>query len=253
MPLPPPSLPPFSSTKPQAASTSHAGAGRRVLLAGVGEREKDLAATLAREGFLCDQVADGALAIAAVTESGKQYAAVLMAPAMPVLDGLAAVAVLRAIGFGGPVLALTVAGVDDGAAAVAGQRRAGFSASVAANAAAAALAAALRQPTRLQPSDTGFEDLPAFGRFRHSFQAALGQRVAQLSSAAGAADWAALAHQAHNLKGSGGTFGFPEISRFATEVELAARAADGDAAGAAIERLRAHAALLDGAAPPHAD
>lgn len=98
----------------------------------------------------------------------------------------------------------------------------------------------------LPPSDTGFEDLPAFAGFRASFRAALGARLFDMGRAAAGADWQELARQAHNLKGAGGTFGFPQVSGHATDIELAAQRFDAAAVGAALARLRAHVDVLNG-------
>jgi HPt (histidine-containing phosphotransfer) domain-containing protein len=98
----------------------------------------------------------------------------------------------------------------------------------------------------LPPSDTGFEHLPAFASFRGIFLAALAQRVVELEAACALADWRSVAAAAHNLKGSGGTFGFPEVSLHATAIESAARAADAAAVSAALARLHSHAAGLIG-------
>lgn len=264
---------------------------RRVLLAGPAAARVPAAALLGRLGLRCDEVADGALAVAAVQAAGRDpYDAVLMAVAMPVLDGLAAARLLRALDFSGPIVGL--AATEDGLDGAARDRciEAGCNACVAMPAdagalqralgamwdraarredhagdgvapaprplvpAAAADAASAAAPSphaaadlALPPSDTGFEHLPAFAGFRSIFLAALAKRVAELDAACALADWRTVAAAAHNLKGSGGTFGFPEVSLHATAIESAARAADAAAATAALARLRSHAGGLIGA------
>lgn len=223
---------------------------------------------LRRLGMRCECVGDGALAIAAV--AGAHYDAILMAVKMPVLDGLAAAPVLRAIGFAGPIIALAApgaasAGVPAGFSArldrpyetarlaqlltrtsghivAEGQSVPGQSAQAAANA-GAGIARGAAPP--LSPSDTGFENLPAFAGFRSNFRGALNARLAELRGAAAASDWHSVARQAHTLKGSGGTFGFPGVSELATLIELGARRADAAAVADLLDRLQSHAAFLN--------
>ena len=287
---------------PSDAVRSTPACRRRVLLAGPAAARAAAAALLGRLGLRCDEVADGALAVAAVQAAGAEpYDAVLVAVAMPVLDGPSAARLLRALDFSGPIVGL--AATEDGLDSVARARcsEAGCDACLAMPADAGALQRALgalfdrhrdldqdrdrdRAARRvdqvggkvapaphldladlgpaagpapspsppaaaamaLPPSDTGFEHLPAFASFRSIFLAALAQRVAELEAACALADWRTVAAAAHNLKGSGGTFGFPEVSLHATAIESAARAADAAAVSAALARLHSHAAGLIG-------
>jgi CheY-like chemotaxis protein len=216
-----------------------------------------IAALLGRIGVACDVVGDGALAVQAA--ASDHYDAILMALDLPVLDGLTATTVLRATGFGGPIVALTHMPCED-VAADARLRQAGVSASIGLPVDAATLGAILaavlaarvagpraatgqRVPV-LPPSDTGFEHLPAFAGFRNSFLLALDARMRELAGAVAGADWHGVASLAHTLKGAGGTFGFPQVSQYATELETGARGSDGAAVAAALLRLQAHVAML---------
>ncbi|WP_426197377.1 Hpt domain-containing protein [Massilia sp. DWR3-1-1] len=205
------------------------------------------AALLRHIGVACDVVGDGALAVQVAASC--HYDVILMALDLPVLDGLTAATVLRATGFAGPIIALTPTPCPDGTTD-ARLRQAGCSASIGipvkAATLGATLAAVLAAPVPRQrvpvlpPSDTGFEHLPAFAGFRNSFLAALGARMGDLASAVAGADWHGVASLAHTLKGAGGTFGFPLVSQYATEIETGARAADRVVAAAALLRLQAH-------------
>jgi HPt (histidine-containing phosphotransfer) domain-containing protein len=67
------------------------------------------------------------------------------------------------------------------------------------------------------------------------------------------ANWEQLAITAHGLKGSGGTFGYPEITEIAGRLEQAAFSADGVTAEATISELRMRVTeIVDSAeeAPP---
>lgn len=245
-----------------------------MLLADDSADAAQIAALLEQLGVRCDHVRDGALAIAAV--AGTRYDAVLIALDMAVLDGVTAAPVMRAIGYKGPLIALAAAGAGQepsGARPHAHQPfslvlnkprdpallgelvqqalrhavRAGASGLVDSGRLGLDLAdsAGEARMTPLPHSDTGFESLPAFAGFRTNFRAALGARLAELRSAAASADWHTVARQAHTLKGSGGTFGFPGVSECATAIELGALAGDAAAVEAALGRLQTHAAFLN--------
>ncbi len=70
--------------------------------------------------------------------------------------------------------------------------------------------------------------------------------LAKMRNAAAAGDFSVLQTIAHNWKGTGVGYGFPEITRLGTEIELAAKAADGDSLPALIEQV---ALCLAGTAP----
>lgn len=97
---------------PGPAGRSVAWAGRRVLLAEHGAAGAASAARFVEFGLQCDHADDGALAVSAA--GAGHYAAVFLALDMPVLDGLRTARVLRALGYGGPIIALGALRREDG-------------------------------------------------------------------------------------------------------------------------------------------
>jgi HPt (histidine-containing phosphotransfer) domain-containing protein len=76
----------------------------------------------------------------------------------------------------------------------------------------------------------------AFERLRREYLDEMPQRLADLAAAAAAGDEPALRIRVHQLAGSGGSHGFPEISDAARAVEAALGRAPGDPArDAAVE------------------
>jgi HPt (histidine-containing phosphotransfer) domain-containing protein len=67
----------------------------------------------------------------------------------------------------------------------------------------------------LVDSDPGMRDLVA------EFLDGLVNRVADLRSAHAEADWTRLLTLAHQIKGAGGSYGYPRISELATAMETA--------------------------------
>jgi CheY-like chemotaxis protein len=63
-------------------------------------------------------------------------------------------------------------------------------------------------------------------------------RIAELKQAADSGDFAVLARHAHDLRGSGGAFGFPAITQHASRMEQAARAQDSPALAREIAELQ---------------
>jgi len=53
-------------------------------------------------------------------------------------------------------------------------------------------------------------------------------------------DFETIAGMGHSIKGSGGGYGFNPITEYGAEIEMAARASDGDATIAAAHKLRAY-------------
>ena len=85
---------------------------------------------------------------------------------------------------------------------------------------------------------------------RAAFTASLGPRLAELRSLIAAAAWTPASELAHQLRGAGGSFGYPGLSRCARQVELAASQADSAAAQAALAELMALDELKGKIAPP---
>ncbi len=69
--------------------------------------------------------------------------------------------------------------------------------------------------------------------------------VGKIRSALAGADFEAIRIAAHGMKGSGGGYGFPEISRLGAEMEESARRRDAAAIGALAASLEAYLARIE--------
>ena len=225
----------------------------RVLLVEDGEVNRRLIGVVLKRAGLTPAEADdgraGVDAAKAAAAAGKPFDLILMDMQMPVLDGYAAAAELRAAGVRAadgnpvPVVALTAHAMD-------GDRdrclAAGCTdylskpvrpADLLAKLAALLPAAADAQPARdaapvrceLDPADDDLREVAA------DFADTLPARVDDLRTALDAGDRAALEREAHKLKGAGGSLGFAALTGPAAALEAAA--ADPDADGAALEGL----------------
>jgi HPt (histidine-containing phosphotransfer) domain-containing protein len=84
-------------------------------------------------------------------------------------------------------------------------------------------------PSQLPTVDAGAADTvcsdfagdPDFRELLEQFAAAMPERVAELREAHRSAAYEALQVQAHQLKGAGGGFGFPQLTELAAELEQA--------------------------------
>ena len=82
------------------------------------------------------------------------------------------------------------------------------------------------------------------------FVAGLPRQIEAMSLAAKAGRREELQRLAHRLKGAGGSYGYPELTEAARELEGAARAGDVEAAGIALGRLIAMSrAIVRGMVP----
>lgn len=72
--------------------------------------------------------------------------------------------------------------------------------------------------SQLLTDDPGLRDIV------EEFIAGLDRRLDELQSAYEALDWEQLAMLAHRLKGASGSYGYPELSTLAAEMEAAFRA-----------------------------
>jgi HPt (histidine-containing phosphotransfer) domain-containing protein len=99
------------------------------------------------------------------------------------------------------------------------------------------LTSAARQPLRSQ-----FADDADFRELIEEFVAALPQRARLLAELRSNGSIEELARQAHQLKGAGGGYGFPEITAAGAELQEACRE---QSAAAIDERLAELLALLD--------
>lgn len=69
--------------------------------------------------------------------------------------------------------------------------------------------------------------------------------VGRIRTALASADFEAIRRMAHGMKGSGGGYGFPEISRLGAAMEEGARQRDAAAIGELVASLEAYLARIE--------
>jgi PAS domain S-box-containing protein len=212
--------------------------GLRVLLVEDGlDNQRLISLHLGRAGAAVDVLSNGDLAVQRLMfENGPSYDAVLMDMQMPVMDGYTATAKLRSMGYTAKIVALTAhamagdrqkclqAGCDDYATKPMDSKRL-----------VALLLSHVRSsgvPDASEPREEPesmivslYQDDPDMAELIEQFVAVLPERIAELEKAWHGRDWPALTRGAHQLKGSGGGYGFPQISEVAASVEQHAREA----------------------------
>jgi signal transduction histidine kinase/DNA-binding response OmpR family regulator len=220
----------------------------RVLLAEDGEDNRRLIAhLLKRVGLELLSVGNGAEALEEVRkarEAGRPFDLVLMDMQMPVLDGYSAVQRLRESGLRTPIMALTAnamssdrqrcldIGCDEFCAKPIDfdQFFAALDRCLASRGAHAP--AALPQPRPVESVPARDE---SFAQLVELFVRELGEDLQQLHELLAREDLSGLARLAHQLKGSCGSYGFPELSRRAAELERCVKDGAGkDALGSAL-------------------
>ncbi len=85
---------------------------------------------------------------------------------------------------------------------------------------------------------TLFEDEPGLVGIVEKFVIRFPDMLDEMAVSVAHADWVALAGQAHNLKGVGGGFGYPQVSQLAEQLESAALGSDAAGAGRILDELR---------------
>src|SRR5450830_1227993 len=222
----------------------------KVLLAEDGPDNRRLVgAFLDSVGLQWVAVENGALAVELLLAPGHGIDLVLMDVRMPVMDGVAAVETLRARGCSLPIIALTANVMQDD---VLRYQQAGFDRSIGKpidfEVLAATLAGMLGQALPPAPPASHALLINALDEIRAAFSASLPPRLAALGQLVEAGDWQAAAELAHQLRGAGGSFGYPGLSRQARLVESAAAAGDAEAAQAGMTALLALEELQQAAA-----
>jgi len=190
----------------------------RVLLAEDGIDNQRLLSTYLRQaGMTVDVAGNGKEAVAQALSN--DYALVLMDIQMPQMDGIEATLYLRANGYQGPIVALTAnvmqsdvaryrqCGCDDVLAKPVDRRR--FY-----NVLQRFVESA--HPPDLEEEDNYTRELRAL---TEEFCAGLPSTLSAISRASESADWPALNSLLHTLKGTAGSYGYPQISAMAAEVE----------------------------------
>ena len=214
-----------------------------VLLAEDGPDNRILiTALLTRLGLSVEVVEDGAQAVQAALAG--DFDLVLMDIQMPVMDGLRAATILKAAGFGRPLVALTANVMQDDIDRYAA---AGFARSVSKPIDVAVFGAVLAE---LLVQDSAalelghFSDMPGYEALRLAYCDALGGKLRELGALLDGGALAQAAEASHALRGTGSSFGYPGLTALAAQIETAARAGDGAAASAAYVRLMALDELL---------
>ena len=191
----------------------------RVLLAEDGiDNQRLLSAYLRQAGLTVDVAGNGKAAVAQALSN--DYALILMDIQMPLMDGIEATLYLRAEGYLGPIVALTANVMQSD---VARYRQCGCDDVLAKPVDRLRFYKVLQrfvdsaQPPDLNDEDEYTRELRAL---TEEFCAGLPSTLTAISGAAQTADWPALKSLVHTLKGTAGSYGYPQITAMAAEVEL---------------------------------
>lgn len=189
-------------------------------------------------GIQIDVADNGEQAVGLLIE--RPYSAVVISLGISGIDGETTVAMMRGIGFCGPIIGLAEGGIDGDLARYV---LAGCTACLRMPLELHSLASILAKYLRLEEARTedafALEDMPEFQELKHSFERQLPVRLADLQRMLEGAQWEDALHVAHTIKGQAGTFSYQGISGVANRIQLALIAGLGpDALAAAAELLQ---------------
>lgn len=179
---------------------------------------------LHRAGVAVEVVATGEKAVEKALVGN--FDLILMDMQMPVMDGLSATALLRQTGFGRPIVALTAnASTEDRTRCLNAGCTAFLAKPVDWNQFYTVLSTYLLSAdsessvtpvTDLMATDTEYQEMAAH------FRKGLPDRLTELSNAGNEARWEDVRRLAHQLKGVAASFGMPEVTRIAGDLEFQA-------------------------------
>ena len=207
-----------------------AGAGKILLAEDTVDNQRLIGLYMKRLGYTLVTVDNGEQAVDAAQR--QNFDAVLMDMQMPVMDGLEATRRLRANGYTVPIIALTGNAQPE---EIDQYRAVGCNSFVEKPFTFPVLAAALERFVNTSGKNSTAPDksdaaplramLPGRGSEEAQWSAAVSLYKNRLSSigeniqqALNRQDWSELGRIMHNLKGSGGTFGFPVLTEIATDI-----------------------------------
>ncbi len=153
----------------------------------------------------------------------EEFDVILMDMQMPVMDGLTATGILRDTGYGGPIVAFTANVMTEdierylknGCTHCLG-KPINF---VEFTKLLAELLGQGASPTSGPSAALSAFDLPEFKLLKTAYEKSFNTRLMALNTSVTQANWEEAERLAHTLKGSGGTYGYPEVSQIAGNLE----------------------------------